>query len=117
VGKATGTTAPALPPLTRVRWRTLLLVLALGAAVHALLPQLDQAGRALSLLPSATPGWVLAAMTWSALSYAFAGQALLAASPRRLSFGRTAAVQLAGSFANRLAPAGLGGLSLNARYL
>jgi glycosyltransferase 2 family protein len=117
VATATGTTVAALPPLTRIRWRTLVLVLLLGVAVHGLLPQLDQAGRALVLLPTASPGWVLTAVAWSALSYGFAGLALSAASPRGLPLARTAAVQLAGSFANRLTPAGLGGLSVNARYL
>jgi glycosyltransferase 2 family protein len=117
VAEATGTTLTALPPLTRVRWRTLALLLVLGVGVHGLLPQLDQAGRALTLLPTAVPGWVLATVAWSAFSYAFASLALVVASPRRLPFGRTAAVQVAGSFANRLAPAGLGGLSLNVRYL
>jgi uncharacterized membrane protein YbhN (UPF0104 family)/membrane-associated phospholipid phosphatase len=117
VAQATGATVLALPPLTRVRWRTVLLLLALGAAVHGLLPQLSQAGRALALLPSAIPGWATTAVAWSVLSYGFAALALGRATSRRLAVGRTVAVQLAGSFANRLAPAGLGGLSLNARYL
>jgi undecaprenyl-diphosphatase len=117
VASTTETVVPALPALTRARWRTLLLLFGLGFAVHALLPQLDETGRALGQLATADPRWVLAAVAGSTLTYAFAAVSLLAATPRRLSYARTVAVQLASSFTNRLAPAGFGGLALNLRYL
>jgi len=46
-----------------------------------------------------------------------AAVSMTGASPERLALGRTTVVQLAAAFANRIAPAGLGAMATNARYL
>jgi undecaprenyl-diphosphatase len=53
----------------------------------------------------------------SALTYALAAASLMAASGRHLPFGRTYAAQLASAFSNRVAPAGVGAMATNVRYL
>ena len=117
VADVTGETAIEPPPLTRARAATLA-ILAVGAlGVHAVLPQFGQVAAIVGDLATVQwPDLVLAAIL-TALSYATAAVALLASSPRPLGFGRTAAVQAASSYLNRLAPGGLGGVAANERYL
>jgi undecaprenyl-diphosphatase len=50
-------------------------------------------------------------------TYVCAAAALMGAVGRPLALGRTVAVQVAAAFTNRLAPAGIGGMSTNVRYL
>jgi uncharacterized membrane protein YbhN (UPF0104 family) len=52
-----------------------------------------------------------------AASYVFAAMSLIGATASSLAFGPTLAVQLAGSFANRLSPGSWEGLELDVRYL
>jgi uncharacterized protein (TIRG00374 family) len=104
-------------PLTRVRVRTVLLLGAVAAAVHVLLPQVGELRLTLRALSTARPGWLLAGLAASALSYVMAAVALSGAVRRPLALRRTVAVQVASSFANRLLPGGFGGLGTSARYL
>jgi uncharacterized membrane protein YbhN (UPF0104 family)/membrane-associated phospholipid phosphatase/tRNA A-37 threonylcarbamoyl transferase component Bud32 len=114
---AAGIEAPEPEPLTRVRPRTLLLVLGGGFAVHLLLPQVGEVTRTLEAVRRASWEWLVAGLVASAGTYFAAGVAQLGAVRQPLALGRTVAVQLASSFANRLAPGSLGGLGLNLRYL
>ena len=61
--------------------------------------------------------WLPALVAASAATFVMAAVALTAATPHRLRFRRTMAVQVAAAFTNRLAPAGLGGMATNVRYL
>lgn len=109
---------PALPEaLLRVRWRTLGWIAATIFATWVLLPQVGQLGQTVAVLDEAR--WDLLAGTalMSALTYAAAAFAIMGAADRPLALGRTANVQLATSFANRLAPFGIGGTTVNERYL
>lgn len=106
-----------VPPMTRVRLRTVLLLGAVAAAVHVLLPQVGDLRLTLRALSTARPGWLLAGLASSALSYVMAAVALSGATRRPLAIRRTVAVQVAASFANRLLPGGFGGLGTSARYL
>ncbi|MGN2637983.1 flippase-like domain-containing protein [Nocardia takedensis] len=111
-------TRPASPaPMTRFRWRTLGWIVATLFATYVLLPQVGQLGRTIATLDEARWQWLLGAAAMSALSYVMAACALMGVSPRPLALGRTIAVQLATSFANRLAPYGIGGTAVNERYL
>jgi uncharacterized membrane protein YbhN (UPF0104 family)/membrane-associated phospholipid phosphatase/tRNA A-37 threonylcarbamoyl transferase component Bud32 len=114
---ATGTEPPQLEPLTRVRPRTLLLVVAGGFAVHLLLPQVGELRQTLAALERARWEWLAIGLVLSAASYAAAALAQLGAVDLALPPGRTTLVQVASSFANRLTPASLGGIGVNLRYL
>jgi uncharacterized membrane protein YbhN (UPF0104 family)/membrane-associated phospholipid phosphatase len=114
---ATGTEPPPLEPLTRVRLRTLLLLVAAGFAVHLLLPQVGELRQTLGALQAARWNWLAAGLALSAASYLAAAVAQLGAVDQALALGRTTLVQVASTFANRLTPAGLGGMGLNVRYL
>jgi glycosyltransferase 2 family protein len=114
---ATGTEPPPLEPLTRVRLRTLLLLVAAGFAVHLLLPQVGELRQTLGALQEARWNWLAAGLALSAASYLAAAVAQLGAVDQALALGRTTLVQVASTFANRLTPAGLGGMGLNVRYL
>jgi uncharacterized membrane protein YbhN (UPF0104 family) len=68
-------------------------------------------------LQSARLGWVAVAAGLSVLPVLGSTLTLVALTPGRLPFGRTASVQLATSFVNLVTPASAGGLALNVRYL
>lgn len=108
---------PKLAALARFRPRQMVVLAVLALAVHTLLPQLGDLGTTMRTIGSASPLWLLAALGASVLSYAGAAVALAGGSPVRIAFLRTLVTQVAGSFANRIAPAGLGGMGVNARYL
>jgi glycosyltransferase 2 family protein len=108
---------PRLEPLVRVQPAMLLLLLGGLFAVHLLLPQVGELRQTLDALGRARWPWLAAGLVAAAVSYLAAGLALVGSAGPELAFGRTTAVQLATSFANPLAPAGLGGAGLNALYL
>ncbi len=78
------------------------------------LSEVEAAGRALT---HADPFWIVAAAAAAGLTYVFAASILRAATVRHLPLGRTIAAQLAAASANRVSPAGLGGMGVNIRYL
>lgn len=109
--------APAPQTPTGVALRNLLPWAGLGFAVYIGLPQVGQAETTLTALRGARWGWLVPMAGASALTYFMAAVALLGASGVPLALGRTWAVQVAAAFTNRLAPAGLGGMGTNMRYL
>jgi undecaprenyl-diphosphatase len=109
-----------LPPCstpTRVALRNLLPWAGLGFATFVLLPQVGQFQATLAALRHARWGWLVPMTAASAFTYLMAAVALMGASPTPLALGRTWAVQVAAAFTNRLAPAGIGGMGTNIRYL
>ncbi|MFI9581423.1 lysylphosphatidylglycerol synthase domain-containing protein [Streptomyces sp. NPDC052236] len=109
--------APVEPVrLERIRPRTLLSLIAGAVAAYFLLSQLagidfgDVFGRA-------HWGWVAVAVAFSALSYVAAAMSLLGFVPERVGFRRTVVAQVAGSFVKIVAPAAVGGVALNTRFL
>lgn len=115
--RSTGVAPPATEVPYRVALRNLLPWLGLGFAVFVALPQVGQAGATLEALRRARWVWLPAVAAASAFTYLMAALAVMGASGARLALGRTWAVQVAAAFTNRLAPAGLGGMSTNVRYL
>jgi undecaprenyl-diphosphatase len=109
--------APQLEQLTRVRLRTVLMVLTLGVAVYLLIPQVGELHETIDALKSAQWAWLVGAVLASALTYLGAGVGFDGTITERLPLLRTSAVQLAGSFANRFTPGSVGGFGLNVRYL
>ncbi|MFF8591005.1 lysylphosphatidylglycerol synthase domain-containing protein [Streptomyces sp. NPDC015220] len=109
--------APVEPArLERVRPRTLISLIAGAIGAYYLLTQLThiQFG---TLFAHAQWGWLVAAVLFSALSYVAAAMALLGFVPERVPFVRTVAAQVAGSFVKIVAPAAVGGVALNTRFL
>jgi uncharacterized membrane protein YbhN (UPF0104 family) len=102
--------------LERLRPRTLLSVLAGTAAGYFLLSQLTDVDL-LGLLTSAQWEWAAAALAAAALSYLAASLVLMGFVPARLPLGRTVLAQLAASFVKLVAPAAVGAVAVNTRYV
>ncbi|MFR9799693.1 lysylphosphatidylglycerol synthase domain-containing protein [Streptomyces sp. MS06] len=109
--------APVEPArLERVRPRTLISFIAGAIGAYFLLTQLTHIEFG-PLVAGAQWGWVAAAVLFSAFSYLAAAMALLGFVPERVPFLRTVAAQVAGSFVKIVAPAAVGGVALNTRFL
>ncbi|MFE9763358.1 lysylphosphatidylglycerol synthase domain-containing protein [Streptomyces sp. NPDC005808] len=109
--------APVEPVrLERVRPRTLISFIAGAIGAYFLLTQLTHIEFG-TLFESAEWGWVAAAVLFSALSYFAAAMSLLGFVPERVPFLRAVAAQVAGSFVKIVAPAAVGGVALNTRFL
>ncbi|AZM64524.1 MULTISPECIES: lysylphosphatidylglycerol synthase domain-containing protein [unclassified Streptomyces] len=109
--------APVEPArLERVRPRTLISFIAGAIGAYFLLTQLTHIEVG-PLISNAEWGWVAAAVLFSAASYFAAAMALLGFVPERVPFARTVAAQVAGSFVKIVAPAAVGGVALNTRFL
>ncbi|WP_174855677.1 lysylphosphatidylglycerol synthase domain-containing protein [Streptomyces rishiriensis] len=109
--------APVEPArLERVRPRTLMSFIAGAIGAYFLLTQLTHIEFG-PLIENAQWGWVAAAVLFSALSYVAAAMSLLGFVPERVPFPRTVGAQVAGSFVKIVAPAAVGGVALNTRFL
>ncbi|MET8087197.1 lysylphosphatidylglycerol synthase domain-containing protein [Micromonospora sp. NPDC005237] len=103
--------------VVRISRRAVLELLVLGLIVHLLLPQLGEIRTAMRLIVHANPVAVAATLLGSALTYLLSGLVLRLAAANRVPLGEATLVQVAASFANRLAPGSLGGAALSLRYL
>ncbi|MGW1670071.1 lysylphosphatidylglycerol synthase domain-containing protein [Streptomyces sp. NPDC002324] len=109
--------APVEPArLERVKPRTLISLFAGAIGAYFLLTQLTHIEFG-PLIENAEWGWVAAAVFFSALSYVAAAMSLLGFVPERVPFLRTIGAQVAGSFVKIVAPAAVGGVALNTRFL
>ncbi|MEU9237307.1 lysylphosphatidylglycerol synthase transmembrane domain-containing protein [Streptomyces subrutilus] len=109
--------APVEPArLERIRPRTLVSFIAGAFGAYFLLTQLAHVDFA-TIIGEAEWGWVGAALAFSALSYLAAAMSLLGFVPERVPFLRTVVAQVAGSFVKLVAPAAVGGVALNTRFL
>ncbi|MFH9724050.1 flippase-like domain-containing protein [Streptomyces sp. NPDC017254] len=108
--------APAEPVrLERIKPRTLVSLIAGAVAAYFLLSQISRTP--LSTISQADWRWVAAAVLFSAVSYVAAAMSLLGFVPERVGFWRTVVAQVAGSFVKIVAPAAVGGVALNTRFL
>ncbi|QKW11129.1 flippase-like domain-containing protein [Streptomyces sp. NA04227] len=109
--------APVEPArLERIRPRTLFSFIAGAIGAYFLLSQLTHI-EFRTLFEEAQWGWVIAAVLFSAASYFAAAMSLLGFVPERVPFMRTVGAQVAGSFVKIVAPAAVGGVALNTRFL
>ncbi|MEM9514511.1 MAG: lysylphosphatidylglycerol synthase domain-containing protein [Actinomycetota bacterium] len=104
-------------PLQRVSRNTIVTVVVLVLATYFLLPQLADVPGIVQQVQDADWSWTPLLLLSSALTYIGAGAALGGAVPTRLPGGPLVLVSVAAEFANKLAPAGLGGMALNVRFL
>ncbi|WP_408638933.1 lysylphosphatidylglycerol synthase domain-containing protein [Nocardiopsis suaedae] len=108
--------APARPArLERMRPRTV--VSAAVATVVALVLANQLAGVDLTTVAAADAGWAAAAFAAATACMVAAALALMGFVPIRLNLWTTVLVQYAGSFIRIAAPAGLGSLAINTRYV
>jgi glycosyltransferase 2 family protein len=115
---ASGDQADAnLAQLQRVRPRTLLTIAALAGAFYYLLPQIAQVSSSWHAILSANWAWLPAIILLSALTYVASAMALIGGVPGHAPFWPTVLAQFASSFINRVSPANVGGMALNARFL
>ncbi|GAA1904190.1 lysylphosphatidylglycerol synthase domain-containing protein [Streptomyces sodiiphilus] len=109
--------APIEPArLERIRPRTLVSIIAGVFAVYFLMSQLVHIDFH-DVVDRADWGWALAAGAFATLTYFAAAVSLLGFVPEKVSYLRTVLAQVAGSFVKLVAPAAIGGVALNARYL
>lgn len=109
--------APVEPArLERIRPRTLVSFIAGAIGAYFLLTQITHVEFG-DLIGKAQWGWVGVALAFSALSYFAAAMSLLGFVPERVPFLRTVLAQVAGSFVKLVAPAAVGGVALNTRFL
>ncbi|MGW2249089.1 flippase-like domain-containing protein [Kitasatospora sp. NPDC001660] len=107
--------APMEPAkLERLKPKSLIMVIALTFAAYLALTTIKPAQLKLSQMNWA---WAAVALAAAAFSYVAAAMSLTGFVPEKLPFRRTVAAQLAGSFVKLVAPAAIGGIALNTRYL
>ncbi len=115
VAAATGLEEFELEKLERVRSGTVFTTVMLGFAFYFLIPQLAKVD--FGEVAGAQWEWFSLVVFFSLLTYAGAAMALMGAMPERLRFLPTLLAQIAASFFNRIAPAKVGGIAANIRYL
>ena len=106
-----------LARLQRVRPRTLLAIAALAGAFYFLLPQIADVSSSWHALQHVSWAWLPVIIALSALTYVASAMALIGAVPGPVPFGPAVLTQGASSFINRVSPANVGGMALNARFL
>jgi glycosyltransferase 2 family protein len=102
--------------LERIRFRSLVTIVATVAAVYLLAGELARASLS-HVLQAADWRWGIVALALSAASYVGAALELTGFVAERLNFTRTLLAQLAGSFVTLVTPAAVGGAAVNVRYL
>jgi uncharacterized membrane protein YbhN (UPF0104 family) len=109
--------APTAPVrLERMRPRTLVAFFASAVAVTILMGQLASVNL-VSVVTEADPRWVAAAMTMSILTYVAATIVISSLAPVTLRWIRTFQTQWASTFVSLVAPAAVGNIGTNSRYL
>ncbi|WP_422397085.1 flippase-like domain-containing protein [Streptomyces gobiensis] len=109
--------APIEPArLERVKPRTLVSFIGGALAAYFLLSQLSDVDLR-QVVAGANWRWVVLALVFSALTYFAAAMSLLGFVPEKVSYLRTVLAQVAGSFVKLVAPAAIGGVALNTRFL
>ena len=109
--------APPMERPLRVATRNLgLLVLGL-VALGVLVTQTGNLQATVTAASRADISWLLLAALSTGAGYVMAAAALMGAAPMPLALGRTTVAEFAAAFTNRLAPAGVGAIATNVRYL
>lgn len=86
-------------------------------ALHHLVTRVGGVGELGEVVGSASWRWLVVAAVAAGAGYLASAIALMASAPTRLAFGRTAAVQLAASFASKMTPPGEGSAIVSVSYL
>jgi undecaprenyl-diphosphatase len=117
VAERSGVQQPEFVPLARVDRKTLLTVVMLVLVTYFLLPQVSDLPGIVGQVEAADWVWFVPVVAASILTYVGATLGITGSVPDRLRLVPTFLAQVAASFAGTLAPASVGGLALNVRYL
>ena len=117
VARQCAVSEPSYVPLERISRQRLFTAAMLVAVTYFLLPQLADLPGVVREIGAADWSWVPLVVLFSALTYVGAALGIGGAVPARLRAVPTLLAQVAASFASNLAPAGVGGMALNVRYL
>jgi undecaprenyl-diphosphatase len=104
-------------PLVRVKGKTIFMVIVLAIATWVLIPQFADLQGIVDQVKDANWRWFPLVLLMSMVTYVGATFSLSGAIPNHLPAFPTFATQVGSSFCSKLAPAGLGGMALNIRYL
>ena len=108
---------PELAQLERFNRRRLVTIATLALATYFLLPQFANVSGIIEQVRDANWFWFVPVLLMAALSFVGAGLAVMGSVPRRLPLVPTFLTQVAAGFAGKLAPAGIGGMALNTRFI
>jgi undecaprenyl-diphosphatase len=103
--------------LARIKPRTLVSGVVLVIAFYALLPRLAEVSDIGAVLSQAHWVWILPMLVLMAGTWVGAGVSVVGSVPDRVAFFPMLRAQVAASFVDLLAPAALGGMALNTRFL
>jgi undecaprenyl-diphosphatase len=103
--------------LSRFSLKKFLMVAVIAIGIYVLLPQIGSFEQSFSSLKNARLWLVAFAVLFSLMTYVFAAASYRALLYYPIAFKKMYVIQGASSFASKLAPAGTGGLALNARFL
>jgi glycosyltransferase 2 family protein len=108
---------PEYVPLERINGKTIFTIVMLAAVTYFLLPQLADVPGIIDQIGTASWGWFVPVLVMSVVTYFGAAISMTGAVPDRLRIVPTFLAQVGSSFASKLAPAAVGGMALNVRYL
>jgi uncharacterized protein (TIRG00374 family) len=117
VARRCAVSEPSYVPLERISRQRIFTTAMIAAVTYFLLPQLADLPGVVREIGAAHWSWVPLVVLFSALTYVGAALGMGGAVPARLRAVPTLLAQVAASFASNLAPAGVGGMALNVRYL
>lgn len=103
--------------LERTSRKTIVTIAALVLATYFLYPQFADLPGIVDQIREAEWSWTPLVVLASAMTYVAASISLAGAIPERLPAGPLLTSSFASSFASKLAPAGIGGMALNMRFL
>jgi uncharacterized membrane protein YbhN (UPF0104 family) len=98
-------------------WRVIFTLALTTAGVYVLVGHWSIVSQSLQAASKAQLSWVVLSLAVMVLTFYIAAATYHALALHRLRYSQTVLIELAGAFANRLLPAGLGGLGLNGVYL
>ena len=117
VAKMCAVDVPHEVQLERISRRTIIMFASLALATYFLLPQFADLNKIVEQVGDANWWWFPLVLIASGLTYVGATIAISGAVPQRIPVAPTFVTQVGSSFASTLAPAGLGGMALNTRFL
>jgi uncharacterized protein (TIRG00374 family) len=103
--------------LERVNRKTIITIAALALATYFLFPQFADLPGIIDQVRDANWAWTPLVILFSAMTYLAASMSLAGAIPQHLPAGPLLTTSFGSSFASKLAPAGIGGMALNVRFL
>jgi undecaprenyl-diphosphatase len=117
VQEQSGVPAPELAHLERFNRRRVFLVVTLALATYFLIPQFANVPEIARQVADADWAWFVPVVAMATVTYIGATTGISGAVPERLALIPTFITQVASDFASALAPAGLGGMALNTRFI